>query len=286
MSRHCRAIASALLVLLLLVCRSARADSRRLEWNEAWPRFRPGEYVATGLLVAGSFALEFATEQPERARWVGPLPGDGLIREALVGRERKTRQQADFFSDTTWMAAQFYPQVIDAVAVTYFGDDFNFDVAWQLSWMNLQTLAAGFVLTRGSHRLFGRERPLRHSCGSDASYDELCPFEGTNASFISGHTSMAFVGAGLTCVHHRYLPLYGGGSGDGAACAAVLGVATVTGVLRLVADRHYASDVVVGAILGFGVGYGLPWLLHYRHGAPAGERGDVSAPLVSWSAQF
>jgi hypothetical protein len=30
-------------------------------------------------------------------------------------------------------------------------------------------------------------------------------------SFISGHTLMAFTGAGLICAHHSHLPLYGGG---------------------------------------------------------------------------
>ena len=49
----------------------------------------------------------------------------------------------------------------------------------------------------------------------------------------------------------------------------------VTGVTRVVADRHYASDVVVGAGIGFGVGYGLPWLLHYRAGGQALDASHV-----------
>ena len=49
----------------------------------------------------------------------------------------------------------------------------------------------------------------------------------------------------------------------------------VTGVTRVVADRHYASDVVVGAAIGFGVGYGLPRLLHYRAGTQAADASRV-----------
>jgi membrane-associated phospholipid phosphatase len=280
-----------LLALGLLVTSSAaRAEGRRLVWNEDWPRFRPVEYGATGVLVAAGLVLEFASTQPEHARWVGPWPLDQPIRGVLVGRNRATRQLADFASDIGWMTAQFYPQVVDAVLVTYVGDGGNFDVAWQLSWMNAETMAVGFLLTRGSHRLFGRERPLRRGCGSDAFYDELCPFRGTAASFISGHTSMSFVGAGLTCVHHSYLPLYGGGTPDLAACIGLTTLASATGVLRVVADRHYASDIVVAAAMGFAVGYGLPWLLHYRHGAAASEHGEQRASLgtvpVTLSGRF
>lgn len=264
----------------------ARADQRRLSWNPDWPRFHAAEYAATGVLVAAGLALELGTLQPRRARWESTLPLDEPVRGVLVGADRPARQTADFASDLTWMTAQFYPQVVDAFLVAFVLDDANLDVSWQMSWINVEAMAAAFVLTRGSHRLFARERPLRHSCGSDASYDELCPFEGTAASFVSGHTAMAFTGAGLTCVHHSYLPLYGGGAADVAACAGVTALATATGVLRLVADRHYFSDVVAGAVLGFGIGFGLPWFLHYRHGDPAGEYAAQSAPLVRYSATF
>ena len=56
-----------------------------------------------------------------------------------------------------------------------------------------------------------------------------------------------------------------------AACA-VMGAATAaTAITRIVADRHYFSDGLIGAAIGFATGYGLPWLLHYRAGlAPEG----------------
>jgi membrane-associated phospholipid phosphatase len=39
-------------------------------------------------------------------------------------------------------------------------------------------------------------------------------------------------------------------------------------------DDHYSTDVLIGAMLGFGVGYGLPSLLHYGFtsgGKPSGS---------------
>ena len=54
-----------------------------------------------------------------------------------------------------------------------------------------------------------------------------------NVSFTSGHTLMSFAGAGLTCVHHMHLPLYGGGLPDSLACAAAIGLAHAEGFLRV-----------------------------------------------------
>jgi membrane-associated phospholipid phosphatase len=54
-----------------------------------------------------------------------------------------------------------------------------------------------------------------------------------------------------------------------------------TAMMRVMADRHYASDTFVGAAIGFGSGYGLPWLLHYRGGRPPhGPESAVPSPVV------
>lgn len=74
--------------------------------------------------------------------------------------------------------------------------------------------------------------------------------------------------AGLICAHHLNVPLYGGGAPDIAACGTAVGLGLATGWMRMTADRHYASDIIVGTVLGFGGGFGLPLLLHYRGLAP------------------
>jgi membrane-associated phospholipid phosphatase len=295
-SRAVCVLAVCLLAVAMLRTGPAAAQ-KRLVWNEDWPRFRTWEYVATGVAVAGGLGMEHFTAQPREPRWVGPILFDDAVRRALVAPSRGSREAAGIASDVTWLASQWYTQVVDAALVTYLLDDGNVDVAWQMSMLNAQAMAVGFVLTRATHRLVGRTRPLRQACEDDPDYDGLCPFPGNNAGFVSGHTSMSAVGAGLTCAHHQYLPLYGGGAGDVAACVGVSAVAMTTGVLRVVADRHYVTDMLVGYALGFGVGYGLPVLLHYRHGTPAeqfgaqsaalGQRRGLAAPLgVGWSGSF
>lgn len=65
---------------------------------------------------------------------------------------------------------------------------------------------------------------------------------GDNASFPSGHTATAFTGA--TLLAHEYanrsiwIPIAG------------YTVATTTGVMRVLNNRHYVSDVIVGAAIG------------------------------------
>jgi membrane-associated phospholipid phosphatase len=36
-----------------------------------------------------------------------------------------------------------------------------------------------------------------------------------------------------------------------------------TGLLRVIGDRHYVTDVLAGQAIGFGFGYTMPTLLHY-----------------------
>jgi membrane-associated phospholipid phosphatase len=122
------------------------------------------------------------------------------------------------------------------------------------------------IIVEASHLFVGRERPSGHDCDEDEEYDALCRGSGRFASFFSGHTAMAFTGAGLTCAHHLYQPLFGDRVADIAACVGTLVTATTTAILRIVADRHYFSDVILSAMLGIAGGFLLPVLLHYEAG--------------------
>jgi len=67
---------------------------------------------------------------------------------------------------------------------------------------------------------------------------------------------------------------------DRLACARDVFLATADGILRIVGDRHYATDVLTGAAIGFSFGYGMPTLLHYGVSrAPSSASWTVS-PMV------
>ena len=79
----------------------------------------------------------------------------------------------------------------------------------------------------------------------------------------SGHTAFAFTGAGLYCTNHTYQSLYADPDLERNICAASLMLAGVDGVARVMADQHYATDVIAGSAIGLFSGFVLPRLLHY-----------------------
>lgn len=80
----------------------------------------------------------------------------------------------------------------------------------------------------------GRRRPA-----GDGDADEFHPFSGWN-SFPSGHTAVAFALA--TAIADE--------TDDGWSDAALYGAATLTAFARVTDDRHWTSDVFVGALVG------------------------------------
>src|SRR6185369_5578788 len=131
--------------------------------------------------------------------------------------------------------------------------------ARNLSLISLEAFAYSGFLSYASSAISARARP-----GSGCS---SCALD--TASFWSGHATISATSAGLTCANHAYLPLWGNPTADAAACALASSNALFTGVARIVADRHYASDVIVGAGVGFAVGFAVPTLLHYSVGTAA-----------------
>src|SRR2546428_212192 len=114
------------------------------------------------------------------------------------------------------------------------------------------------------------------SGGARASADD-------DASFYSGHASAAFAVATsfATCASMR-------GDGDAwVAWAAGLPLAALTGYLRIAADRHYLSDVLVGAGAGTLFGTLVPRLLHSpgAAGTPQ-QRGPARLPALTFGGRF
>jgi len=120
-------------------------------------------------------------------------------------------------------------------------------------------------LTRTTQYAVGRSRPALPECEKDPQYSKVCSpdYHGRTASFLSGHTSLPFALAAVDCSHHMALGLYGTRAADVAACVVLFAGASTTGMLRIVADQHWATDVAAGALLGTGLGYAIPWGLHY-----------------------
>ena len=250
--------------------------SKKLEWREDWPRVTWYEALGTVAVGGGLLAAHLALPGREGTAWNNGFDDAG--RDALRLHDMGNREAVADASDVLFYGLMAYPVVVDTLIVTLPRSP---DVAWQMFVMNAQGIAfagLGSVLTE---RLAGRERPYVEECDEDPGYHKDCaagPGK-QNVSFIGGHTAMTFAGAGLMCAHHQNLPLYGGGFADTAACITALTAANVQGAFRVAADRHWATDVIVGSAVGFASGYGLPMLLHYGHGDDEMARRVVVTPM-------
>ncbi len=105
----------------------------------------------------------------------------------------------------------------------------------------LVAMGVAGLLTTTTKIAVGRARPA-----ANLGTDYFAPFRSPTRdnSFPSGHTSQAFALAAVIAAHTRQPVLR----------FTVYGAATAVGIARVAADRHFASDVVGGAILGTLVG--------------------------------
>jgi membrane-associated phospholipid phosphatase len=272
----------ALAVALILVPAAAHAadDEPRpstLEWSPLWPRFRSWEYGGTLALGLGALALNRAAAPPAEARLAGGWLFDGFAREHLRAGTPGGRARARRTSDVLLWSGVAMPFLVDAPIAL---GRRRPDIAGQLVLMNLEAFAISSFTTRALKIGIGRARPGRELCGGPLAGEYACDTDDSRSSLPSGHASFAATAAGLTCVHHRYLPLWGSPTADAGACALMVAAALATGTARVVGDRHYATDVLLGSALGFGIGYGTPWLLHYRAGRRDENAGATLLPMV------
>lgn len=238
----------------------AEAASRsRLEWRPEWSRFHPVEYGATATLGVVNAWLELGTTSPPNPLWTRGILFDDAVRE-IRARDHDTREAVSVASDVTSFVPQAYVILVDSLLVPAL--DGAWGTALQMQLFNAEAYAITGILTRGFFRVFPRERPVVAECREDPNASPRC-LAGPNASFPSGHTAFALNAAALSCAHHLHMGLFGSKAADVTSCVAGMTVALSTGVLRVLDDRHWASDVILGALIGSAVGFLVP-TLHYR----------------------
>ena len=108
-------------------------------------------------------------------------------------------------------------------------------------WGTVSFLTTG-ITTLGLKALIGRARP---HLGMGAKTFHPLSLEDEFHSLPSGHTSIAFSSAGYLFARSRN-PWIGWGG---------VAVASTVGMARIYRDRHWLSDVIMGAGVGFAIGY-------------------------------
>lgn len=120
-----------------------------------------------------------------------------------------------------------------------------------------QAVAAATNLTQLTKYVVSRGRP--YSAGADqALLEQGRDPHDANLSFFSGHATFTFAAACsvatvMTMRNYRHAWV---------AWVVGLPLAATTALLRVAADKHWASDVLVGMAVGSIFGVVLPWLAH------------------------
>jgi membrane-associated phospholipid phosphatase len=128
------------------------------------------------------------------------------------------------------------------------------------------SLIAGGIVTTSVKDAVGRYRP-----DETAAVWYAQPFS-SHASFPSGHTTEAFAVAAVISGHYQQPWVR----------VTAFFVAGCVGLARIQLDQHYASDVILGALIGTAVGGTIVTLNERRRRAPEAPHGlRISiAPLV------
>src|SRR5262249_11444227 len=144
------------------------------------------------------------------------------------------------------------PFLIDAGILTGLAHK-RMDLAWQMFVLDAEAITLTAFINTSTKRIVARERPFvgdgqinptAPDCGSDA-----------NLSFFSGHAAIAATAATLRCLQHLNLHLYGNSFLDVGACGVAVAAAATTGLLRIISDQHYLSDVLAGTAIGAGAAF-------------------------------
>lgn len=234
------------------------------------------DVVASGALAIGVSVVEFGFPEPTVARWTAHNGFDDWVRGGLRIHGEGGRQAAAITSDVLVYTLAAFP-FLNATLVAGIEHE-RWDVAWRLLALDAETLLTVTFAALSIQHLTLRERPFVPNCAIDPTLSE-CSVSGKFRSFPSGHTTVVFAAVALECFHHGYLDTSHTGWGA-AACPVTIAAATITGVLRVASDRHWATDVIAGAVLGGTLGYAIP-ALHVAFAEKSGQATAVLTPAVS-----
>src|SRR5437870_1262226 len=226
-----------------------------------------GQVAAAGWVLLHVLEDRLASET---CRWCEPPPFDLSARGAL-------RLQSSDTPATASDVVAYGAVPLAGLGVDFFVSGRDAKTAGVDALIAAETVALAGLAGQAVKLTVARRRPTAYAIGAArASADD-------DASFYSGHASAAFAVATsfATCASMR-------GDGDAwVAWAAGLPLAALTASLRIGADRHYLSDVLVGAGAGTLFGTLVPRLLHSpgAAGTPQ-QREPARLPALTFGGRF
>ncbi|HSR99559.1 MAG TPA: phosphatase PAP2 family protein [Kofleriaceae bacterium] len=240
--------------LLCFLVSSASAGPVDPEGPGPWYAGRPGRNRLLHLAITGAAGLAYLASvtvlrsslTPSTCRWCEPPAFDRAVRNAVVW---DNTGRAGLLSDVNVYVLS--PIVGFGLLIAS-----DHDAGWARLLDDTipvaESIAVGQLASQTIKYIVGRQRPYVRfgTPGPNAPSD-------ANTSFISGHSVLGFsitVSAGMICHwrHYRTEP-YVWGAG--------IALSLSTEYLRMGADKHYLSDVLVGGLVGATSGFLIPRLM-------------------------
>jgi len=221
--------------------------------------FDTGEILTAPIRWDGSDWLKFGIGAAAVTTTVLAL--DQPIREA--SQRSRTASRDDAATVIQRFGQEYSWAVIGAFAVAGWGFDDSKARRVAVDAVSASLIATGIVTTSVKYSV-GRYRPDETAATWYAQ-----PFSG-HVSFPSGHTTQAFALAAVVSGHYRQPWVR----------VTAFFIAGCVGMARIHLDKHYASDVVLGALIGTSVGGTIVALNERRRAAPPGPRVTVTPLLL------
>lgn len=249
-----------MLPLLLAAALASAPAPHQLAWD---PRV---DLPVTGALLTGWLLSEAAFKHqlaPDACRWCATNDFDTAVRRAF--NPSLTPSDDGVKAPDTWSNVVGFgalPVGLLGVGALLSWRDGAFLEAFPVDVLLIAEAAlTAQVVNQAVKFAVGRARPYTVGVSAEQLAAARDPAD-HHLSFFSGHATFTFAIAtsaatvfSLRGYRHAWV-----------AWAVGLPLATATAVLRLGADKHWASDVLLGAAFGSAVGVLLPRLAHARLG--------------------
>ena len=253
---HRGQVAAVVTVALLCVLGSrarAEEDGLRTDWRV------DGAVTAAAFAFWGGTQLFESRLAPTNCRWCNPGSVDASVQSALRWNDTSAANLASNLGAYVFVPLTSLGLLsLDAQREGRLGE---------LPGDGLviaEAVALNGALTQIVKFAAGRERPFVHALPADQKPLTANPAD-NNVSFYSSHTSFAFslaVSTATVASMRRY-------RWAGVIWAVGLAGAATVGYLRIAADKHYFTDVLVGAAVGSAIGFAVPYGFHRGAGALA-----------------
>ncbi|MGC3999920.1 MAG: phosphatase PAP2 family protein [Anaeromyxobacter sp.] len=250
----------ALALLIALLPAAAAAQGHALRGDDDLT----SDYVITGSALAFTGTTELLKSElaPVTCRWCNPGPLDTAARNALLSGSPLRAQRA---SDV--LAISMVPASAAYALLAGHGQGGSWEEGGKNVLYVAEATAVATSVTQLVKYAVGRQRPFAHA-------DPSRPHDpDDNLSFFSGHSSLAFSLVAATGTVAQLRGYEGAPWVWGVGLTAAAGV----GYLRIAGDKHYLTDVLVGAAVGTAAGIAVPRLLHPR----ASSGGTASGATVT-----